>query len=165
MIFPTLGVILLARSPDLPVRTSNIDQGFYVLSQYGLNEVMGSDTLFLAKKGAAGQEKLLKIPALRFDRHLPDKIFVVEDRVVILASDGAGRYFHYFVRQGRRGYSLVNWPTGSTDSYSGSSNVVKLGGNLLGCVWVSPDFSSVLSGNYLYVFSPSQLKFGRLPGK
>lgn len=165
MILSMFGVIVLACCQDLPVRTSNIDRGLYVLSQYGLSEEMGADTLFLAKKGVAGNEKLLKIPALRFDRHLPDKVFVVEDRVVILVSSGAGRYFHYFVRQGRRGYFLESWPSGSTDNYSGSSNVVALGGNLLGCVWVSPDSSSVLSGNYLYVFSPNQLKFGRLPGK
>jgi len=164
MILSTFGVILLACSPDRPVRTSNIDQGLYVLSQYGLNEEKGADTLFLAKKGVAGHEKLLKISALRFDRDLPDKVFVVEDRVVILVSGGAGRYFHYFVRQQKHGYVLQSWPSGSTDGFPGSSNVVKLGENLLGCVWVSPDFSNALSGNYLYVFSPSQLKFGRLPG-
>gem|GEM_PF-6498888 len=53
MILSTFGVILLACSPDRPVRTSNIDQGLYVLSQYGLNEEKGADTLFLAKKGVA----------------------------------------------------------------------------------------------------------------
>jgi len=150
-------VILYILHPELPRRTSEMDGGLYVVSEF----VPGVDRLSLARMGPEGHEKLISVGTGADDRLLPDRIFVLGDRVIILVPERVSNSFKFY-RRGKRGFVPEYWPVEPEFSYP-CDNIIKLGDDLLGCTYLSPDLSPELAGNYLFVFGPSGLKFGRLP--
>lgn len=145
-------------------RTSNIEQGLFVLSSRTSSALASREELFLAKKRGAGHVVLAKIPYTREEREGVDRLYVTGSRVVVLLATRTGRYAHLFATRRDGGYRFEQWPPGSNQTYLGSSRAVRLKNSIIGSVWISPTHSKALTGNYLYVCSPTGVRFGRLPG-
>lgn len=148
---------------DVLMRTSGYNQGYCILSERQRSGTdKGLDYVFLAHLSNGSLKVLVKLDTLRYDRDLPDRLYVSSNLFVLLVCTAASRYTHHFVRKTKDGYSLEKGLF-EGGHYGGESAVV-IGGCILGTIWISPDISAS-PGNYLYVYSDSGLKFGRLPGE
>jgi hypothetical protein len=145
------------------MRTSKYNQGYCIVSERQRSGTdKGLDYVFLARRSKGSLKVLVKLDSLRYDRDSPDRLYVSGNLFVLLVCTAASRYTHHFVRKTKGCYCLERGLF--EGGHFGGDSAVVIGGCILGTIWVSPD-RSTSPGNYLYVYSDSGLKFGRLPGE
>ncbi len=153
-------IVALALNSHLPFeRTSRVAKGYCIVSQRDPKTHV--DSSWLARVAGGTFEVLVPLPINRYDRNVPDKVFVNNDRIVALVNGGYTLHEAFFLRHVGSKWVLVSKPA-ILQGEPSSGSVARIGDYQ---VVTSFAMSAPKTDNrcYLLSFGPSGLKWGWIP--
>jgi hypothetical protein len=157
-------VVLVIAPPLAQVQrltvTSNVASGYCLASQYSARTKQ--DSIWLASRSKGGHLRtLFRLPIERYDRNLPDKLFVGEKRVVALVNANVDLYTPFFLSYRDGKWSLMQSPS-FFEFCAGRGNVAQFNSYqvyALNCANENDESNHTT----VVVFSAAGLKTGRVP--